>query len=251
MFIETQGLVLRQVNLREADLLLTLLTPDQGKIPALARGARRRSSALLGPTQLFAYSRFTLFENRGKYTIDQAESIDLMMELRSDIEILSLSAYFSELLETVSDEDAVSPELLSLGLNAYYALGRLNKAPGVVKPAFELKLLALSGFEPDIFQCAVCGEQWPENAQLDVKRGMLYCGHCRDESGSGPRLPLSRDVLLAMRHILYKDARKLFSFSLTPPQAAQLEKVCEAFLSAQLERGFSTLEFYKKIQSAP
>lgn len=251
MFIETQGLVLRQVNLRESDLLLTLLTADQGKITALARGARRRSSPLLGPTQLFAFSRFTLFENRGKLTIDQAESIDLMMELRSDIELLSLSAYFSELLEALSDEDAVSPELLSLGLNAYYALGRLKKPACIVKPAFELKLLALAGYEPDISGCAVCGQEQPEAAYFDLKHGVLCCGACRGAADAGARLPLSPDVLSAMRHVLYKDARRLFSFSLTPPQAEQFAKVSEAFVSAQLERGFVTLEFYKKIQSPP
>lgn len=245
MYLNTRGLVLRRVNYRDSDLLLTLLTEKAGKLTAVARGARGRGSRVTGPTQLLAFSDYTLFENRGRYVVDEAESVDLMVELRADIELFALASYFAELLETLSDEDEANPELLSLGLNAFYALGRLKKPPAVVKPAFELKLLALSGYEPLLDRCAVCGCGEPGNARFDARRGVLYCPGCSDAADGAAAV--TRGVLEAMRYVLYGDPKKLFSFGLAPGEAALMGRVCEEFLLSQLERGFSTLDFYKSL----
>jgi DNA repair protein RecO (recombination protein O) len=245
MYLQTKGLVLRRVNYRESDLLLTLLT-EAGKLTAVARGARGRGSKVVGPSQLLAYSSFTLFENRGRYSVDEAESVDLMVELRADIELLALSSYFAELLEALSDEDEANPELLRLGLNTFYALGRLKKPPAIVKPAFEFKLLALSGYEPLVDRCAVCGNEEPAGARFDISGGLLYCGKCVP-AGSGCCMHLAPGVLMALRHVLYGDPKRLFSFSLEPEEMGVFGKASEEFLLSQLERSFPTLEFYKSL----
>ena len=77
--------------------------------------------------------------------------------------------------------------------------------------------------------------------------GLLRCGKC----GVGERLkslPLCRDSLAALRHIVYGDPKRLYSFRLTGPALERLSAAAEAFVAAQLERGFRTLEFYKSLQ---
>ena len=133
-YVKTSGLVLREVEYKEADKILTVLTADQGQLTVKARGARRRGSSLVAATQVLTYSGFSLFESRGRYTVDEAEAISLFPELRGDLDKLALASYFAQLLENLADEDYASGVLLRLGLNSLYALCRLEKPLALVRP---------------------------------------------------------------------------------------------------------------------
>ena len=149
MFLKTDGLVVRQVNYKDNDQILTVLTKEHGLMTLKARGVRSRSSRLKGACQLLAYSEFTVFENRGFHTIDEANAIQMFPELRTDIELLSLASYFAQVAEVLSQEDMPNPELLSLTLNALYALCRRLCTPELVKAAFELRAACLGGTKLD------------------------------------------------------------------------------------------------------
>ena len=71
MYLTTQGLVLRVTDYNDRDALLTLLTPNHGKLTVKARGLRRKNSPLIAPCQLLAYGEFTLFEYKNQYTINK------------------------------------------------------------------------------------------------------------------------------------------------------------------------------------
>ena len=142
-----RGIVLRSVDTREADKILTVLTGEQGKLAVVAKGARSRRSRVTAATQFLAYSEMTLTERRGWQILAEANTIELFSGVREDLERLSLASYFAELTDAVTYEDLPAGEILPLLLNALYALGTLHYPPAVVKPAFEVKLMALSGFE--------------------------------------------------------------------------------------------------------
>ena len=127
MYLKTEGLILRQTDWKETDRILNVLTREHGKMTFRARGVRSRRSRLAGSCQLLCYSEFTVFENRGVYTVDEAVPIEMFTELRRDVELVSLAAYFAQAAEVVAQEDDPNPELLSLCLNAMYALGKLQK----------------------------------------------------------------------------------------------------------------------------
>ena len=177
MFLKTDGLVVRQVNYKDNDQILTVLTKEHGLMTLKARGVRSRSSRLKGACQLLAYSEFTVFENRGFHTIDEANAIQMFPELRTDIELLSLASYFAQVAEVLSQEDMPNPELLSLTLNALYALCRRLCTPELVKAAFELRAACLGGYTPQLSGCAVCGD--PEPDRFDVRGGILCCASRR------------------------------------------------------------------------
>ena len=140
-----------------------------------------------------------------------------------------------------------SGAILSLLLNALYALGQLEKPPALVKAAFELKLMSLIGFEPLADACAFCGVPEPEGAVLDVREGVICCARCgRGERGLA--LPLSSGALAALRRVLYGEAKRLYSFSLSEPELKQLGDAAEAYVHAMLERSFKTLDFYKSVR---
>lgn len=243
MFLKTDGLVVRQVNYKDNDQILTVLTKEHGLMTLKARGVRSRSSRLKGACQLLAYSEFTVFENRGFHTIDEANAIQMFPELRTDIELLSLASYFAQVAEVLSQEDMPNPELLSLTLNALYALCRRLCTPELVKAAFELRAACLGGYTPELSGCAVCGD--PEPDRFDVRGGILCCASC--SAGEGLRLPVSPGSLAAIRYLVSCDAKRLFSFRLEGRAVKELCDLAETYLQTQLERGFYTLDFYKSL----
>ena len=238
-----KGIVLRAVDTKESDRILTLLTA-QGKLPVVAKGARSRRSRVTACTQLLAYGELTLSESRGWQYLTEGSTLELFQGVREDIELLSLASYFAELVEAAALENVESGEILSLLLNALYALGTLKKPQGLVKAAFELRLMSLIGFEPLADACAYCGNPEPAEPALDVREGVVCCGRC----GKGERglaMPLTAGALAAMRRILYGEVKKLYSFSLAAPDLKKLGDASEAYVHAMLERGFGTLDFYK------
>jgi DNA repair protein RecO (recombination protein O) len=245
MYMTIQGIVLRVTDYNERDALLTLLTGNHGKLTVKARGLRRKNSPLVAPCQLLAFGEFTIFEYRGQYTINEAHSIELFSQLRRDLTKLSLGTYFAQAAEVLSQEDYPSPELQSLLLNCLYALCRLNLPEQQIKAVFELRAACLSGYTPDLFGCHICGSQEPN--RFDLSAGQLECLNCRDRESGGIRMPVTPSVLEAMRYICLCDPKKLFSFQIGTDTLERLGALTEAYLTTQLERGFSTLDFYKSL----
>ncbi len=245
MYMTIQGIVLRVTDYNERDALLTLLTGTLGKITVKARGLRRKNSPLVAPCQLLAFGEFTIFEYRGQYSINEAHAIELFMPLRRDLTKLSLGTYFAQAAEVLSQEDYPSPELQSLLLNCLYALCKLNFPEALIKAVFELRAACLSGYTPDLFGCHICGSQNPN--RFDLSAGQLECQNCRSRESDGIRMPVTDSMLEAMRYICLCDPKRLFSFQIGSDTLAQLGNLTEAYLTTQLERGFSTLDFYKSL----
>ena len=244
MYLTIQGIVLRVTDYNDRDALLTVLSRNHGKLTIKARGLRRKNSPLIAPCQLLAYGEFTLFEYRGQYTINEAHSLELFQSLRRDLTKLSLGTYFAQVAELISQEDLPNPELQSLLLNCLYALSKLNISEMQVKTVFELRAACLAGYTPDLFGCHICGNQNPD--RLDLSAGMLECRSCRSGTG-GIRMPVTPGLLDAMRYICYCDPKKLFGFKTSQETLLHLADVTEAYLTTQLERGFSALDFYKSL----
>ena len=245
MYLNIQGIVLRVTDYNDRDALLTVLSRNHGKLTVKARGLRRKNSPLAAPCQLLSYGEFTLFEYRGQYTINEAHSIELFQFLRRDLTKLSLGTYFAQVAELISQEDLPNPELQSLLLNCLYALSKLNLPEMMVKAVFELRSACLAGYTPDLFGCHICGSQHPD--RFDLSAGQLECQKCRQMDSRGIRMPVTASMLEAMRYICFCDPKKLFAFQLAEETLEKLSDLTEAYLTTQLERGFSTLDFYKSL----
>jgi DNA repair protein RecO (recombination protein O) len=243
----TQGIVLREVNYKEADKILTVLTRDFGKLTVKAPSCRRKNSRLAAGSQLLVWSEMTLSAKGERVNLKEADPQNQFWGVRQDIELLALASYFAQVTETAAQEGETCPELLSLLLNALYALDTLKKPPALVKAAFEVRLLCQLGYEPLVDACAVCGVPDPEQPRLHLSQGVLCCARCRSQAGPGVSMPLSPAALAALRHIVGGNPKKLFSFSLDEGSLRQLGEASEAFLMTQLERGFPTLDYYKRL----
>lgn len=175
MYIKTDGIVLREVAYQDSDKLLTVLTREYGKLTVRARGVRSSRSRSKAACQLLAYSEFTLLERGGRYVVTEATAKEMFPELRNDLELLSLASYFAQAADVLSPEGEENPPFVSLLLNALYALGRLGLPQKLVKAVFELRAMCLSGYEPDLRGCAVCGAPEPDRFNISQGRAAVRC----------------------------------------------------------------------------
>ena len=251
MHLTTNALVLREVNYKESDKILTLLTEQEGKLTVSARGCRKKDSPIAAACQLLAWGEFTLYEFRGMWSVKETASERLFDGVRGDLEKIALASYLAEVAEALAEEGQPDPGLLSVTLNCLHALDKLSVPPVQVKTAFEWRAMALAGYEPQLERCGVCFREQPREPHIHLGEGTVHCAPCRDRLGEGVSMPLTVSALAALRHIVWGPRKRLLAFRLDAEGLKKLSDASEAYLMTRLERGFRTLDFYKSITYKP
>lgn len=246
MQIETEGLVITEKSVGESDRLVTVLTRQEGVLRAFAKQANKLKNSKLSATQLFSYSRFTVYKGREKYIIDDAQPIEVFFDLRRDMERLSLAQYFCELAGALAPQEAEAGDFLRLMLNAFHFLCKGSRANLMLKAVVEMRMLSLAGYMPNLVCCANCACYEADEMYFLPRSGVIYCGDCMQPTAE-PAVKLSRGALTGLRHTIYADFEKLFSFSLSPRGLSELSHASEQYMLATLQRGFNTLDFYHQI----
>lgn len=243
---QTHGLIIREQAIGESDRLVTVLTRDQGVVRAFARRAKNYKDSKNSGTSLLCYSRLELYEGRDKYIINAAYPIEVFFELRRDIVRLALGQYFCELAAELVPAGVESEEYLRLVLNALHFLCADARPEALLKPIVELRMLSISGYMPDLVGCAGCGRYEAERMFFRINRGEIYCQDCYLNKGS-PAVGLSPGALTGMRHIIYSDFEKVFSFRLTGAPLRELCEAAEAYAVSVLQKRLGTLDFYRSL----
>ena len=251
MHLTTNALVLREVNYKESDKILTLFTEAEGKLTVSARGCRKKDSPIASACQMLAWGEFTLYEYNGRWAVKETASERLFDGVRGDLEKIALASYLVDIAEALAEEGQPEPGLLAVTLNCLHALDKLNHPLAQVKAAFEWRSMALAGYEPQIERCGVCGREQPREPHIHLGEGTLHCASCRGKLGEGVSMPLTTSALAALRHVIWGPRKRLLSFRLDEEGMRRLSDTSEAYLMTRLERGFRTLDFYKKITYKP
>lgn len=210
--IKTKGVVIREVNYGEADKMLTILTPDLGKVSCVAKGARKPKSRFLGISGLFTFSDFVLFKGSlDTYTINSGEIIESFYNLRCDLDKLTCAMDITKMLREVVQEGENSTNVIRLYLNTLYVLSTDSKEMEFIKIVFLIKLLAISGFAAYMGECKKC-RQKVENLYYDYKENVFLCDDCGKSNKSV--VLLRKGTVSAIRYIVRADVDKIFSFEL-------------------------------------
>ncbi|MBR5512538.1 MAG: DNA repair protein RecO [Ruminococcus sp.] len=240
-----EGIVLKERTVGEQDKFIDVLTKEKGLIEISVKGARKINGKSASSTQLFAYSKICFNENKGRFHLNSAEPIHIFYGLRNSLTAISLASYFADILRfsTVSLTD--SGNVLRLFLNTLHFLENGLRSETMLKAVFELRLMAETGFMPDIICCRSCGSFEPEKIYFSLKD---YCFRCCECSASDENsICLTISELTAIRHIVLADFNRLFNFRLSDESMCRLAGFSELYILSQLERKFNTLDFYKSL----
>ncbi len=228
------------------DRILLLLTKEHGLITAYAKGAKKPSGKMAAATELFSYSRFTLFHYKDRYSINHAELERSFLHLRKDILGLALASYICEATAELAPKEQPAEEFSRLFLNTIHFINEGERDYSLIKAVYELRAMTLSGFMPDLVGCRGCGCFEHEETYFIPSSGELVCSDClHGEKVDGFLLPSG--VLAAMRHIVYSEFPKLFSFTLSVEGSSYLTAITEAYMQYHLEKRLKCLEFYKSL----
>ena len=199
---ENTAIVLRRVNYRDNDRMVTLLSPSRGRIDAIIRNCRKPKSHNLNAAELFAVGDYMLIETGGHTTVTSVHLIETFYPLRSDYTRLTCGTWLLSLAEAAAEPEQEQRELFMLLL---HTLSRLAFSDQPWKPllsGFLLHFSACQGFKPRLNHCVLCGKAVGEESPVffDVEEGGVCCATCRPSAGRA--VPLSPEQLRWMRRAL-------------------------------------------------
>lgn len=242
----TEALVIKEMKVGESDRLVTLFTRDYGIIRAFASGAKSIKSKKGAATSLLTYSSFTILKKKDTYKIYEATPIRVFFGAGSDISVLALAQYFCELSGVMVSAGTPDGEFLRLILNSLHFLTKENRFPPLIKAVTELRAAAISGFMPDLVACGGCGKFEDDIMYFDLSGGALYCKDCKPTDIKTE--PIDRTILSAMRHIVYSEFQKLYSFTVPNESAKRLSDLTGEYIMYQTDNRFAALDFYNSIK---
>lgn len=217
----TMGLVIRAK--REKDVVLTLLTPELGRITVIAKGARSLKGPQMALSQPLSYGDFELYKKGDLYWLRTGELKENFYGVTTRLDALNLAAYFCDVAMAVSEVGAGDEELLRLLLNSLYFLANQSYPDELIKGVFEWRVLAMQGLSPAVRACCGCGKAQDEGFALDVAQGELYCGECRAKREIlGEAVQTSDDVPRHEWVLLGNGAAEAIRFALSTPLAKMM-----------------------------
>ena len=236
------GVTLRRSPLREADLLSVMYTREHGKLELLARGAQRLTSKLMGHLEPLTLVRVSIARGRSMDQVTEAEVVDAFSQVKSGYENSARGLYVAELVDGFSALSAANAELFDLTVRILEALGSARSAELVLR-YFDLQLLRLSGFMPELYNCVECGADLePDRHRFAVGAGGVLCPDC-----SPPDVvvrPLSLPALKLLRLLdRTETVGELPELSVPPPLEREVREILAATLQYWLDRRVRSQEF--------
>lgn len=249
MLILTEGIITKTINIGDNNKLLTILTRDQGIIYAFLNNCKKINSKTLAASEMLCYCKFVIFKNKEKYSINEVQLLKQFTNIRQDVEKLSMGCYMAQLVNELAGEVQYSEEYLRLILNSLYVLDENKKDILLIKSVVELKIAAISGYMPNLICCSKCSSTCSSSGFVFLMSGELVCKKCFNNGNYTTGTFITLGVLKAMRHIIYSNVSKIYSFTLSSEDTLILYKLTENYLLYKTDLNLSTLKYLTTIIS--
>ena len=241
-----EAVVLRHNDWGEADRLLWLFSLEMGKIRAIAKGVRKPRSRKAGHLEPFTRVSLLLARGRDLFIITQAETLDAFLSLREGLVGVTYASYVVELLDRFSYEEGENRALYRLLVDTLMHLSQAKNIELVLR-YYEVRLLDIVGFRPQLFQCMGCGtEILPQDQYFSASQGGVLCPTCGVQlKGS---IPISMGALKYLRHFQRSNYSDAMRARISPTLNQEIETVMQYYLTYLLERSLNTPVFLRQVR---
>ena len=249
----TEAVVLRRQDLGETDRLLTLYTPTRGKLRVVAKGARKPSSRKAGHIELFIHSTLLVAKGRTLDIVTQAEAIHPFRALRESLDRITYAHYVVELLDRFTSEGEESRASFDLLVETLLRLCEADDLPLAAR-FYELRLLALEGYQPQLFSCLDCGDTiQPVTNYFDPGHGGVLCPRCGEGLIGRPGMPrqvrpVSVDALKVLRYLQTHDYETCSRLRLKVATHRDVEAIMLHYITYVLERNLKSVDFIHRLR---
>lgn len=238
------GMVLSTTPVGEYDRRVVILTKEQGKISAFARGARRPNSPLVGAVNPFSFGEFTMYEGRSSHTIQSVKITNYFSELREDMMGAYYGFYFLEFANYYTKEQNDEREMLKLLYQTMKALTNPNIPNSLIRRIFELKAVCINGEGPQVFQCVHCLKREGKMV-FSAREGGLICAGCAGMISDG--IVLDNSTLYTMQYIESSTIEKLYTFTVSEAVLKKMSQIMERYCLLYVEKHFKSLEILETL----
>ncbi len=244
---KSKGLVLRQYTLGEADRIISILTPDMGKVRVVAKSVRRPQNKLRGHLDLTNVVEFSASYGRDLDIVTEVRSLDDHPRVRADLSLLSQAVYICELADSFAEERSPSRDLYLLAIVTLDLLAG-SEDVWLVSRWFEARLLEVAGFRPELESCVECGATLePGDHTLDLAAGGMLCPDCR-AFGVGGKARVSESAMRVLRHFQRsRRFRDVGNPNIGKRLKNEVRGIHSRYIRSILERALKSEEFVRRV----
>lgn len=229
------GVVLSESNMGDFDKMLTILTPNFGKISCVAKGARRPRSALLAGSQIFCFGEYLMYKGTNTYHINSVEPIEVFYNIRTDLDKLNVAVHINKIVQDVTGENQNCFNIMQLLLNTLYVISETDKNLDLVLSIFKLRLLSILGFRPNVNECVNCkGKE--DLIYFSLRDNGVKCKNCGKQDKSS--ITISESTYNAIKYTITAPPKKLFSFSIKDESLEEFKLVTKLYFNEKLEKEY-------------
>lgn len=245
-FFQAEAVVLKSRPHKEADRIITFFSREYGKLRAVSYGSARPTSRKRGAVQPFCRSRFYLVRGQEVHRIDQAELLERFPAIEQDLALFGVAAYLAELVDAFTGEEAPNPKLYDTFLRSLRLLGKAGAT--LLTRAFELRLLILTGFGPELGVCTLCRQTLPpgEKITFSPQTGGVLCPSCK---GEGPTIEVGPGTLKALRHLAAGPFEQVLTMKVAPVIERELYAILAETVAFHLGYRPQALSFLDRLGS--
>ncbi len=244
-----EGIVLRSFPTGEGALVVTLLQSDGSKLRAMAWGAQKLTSRMMGHLEPLTRVEMAVTRGRGMDSLAQVQSVESFTAVKSDLDATARALYLVELVDGFAAEGSANPSLYQLFLASLRSLAGSDQSD-VVIAHFQWQLLTVCGFMPELFQCVECRrELTPGDHRFSIDLGGVLCGQCASTQPSAA--PLSLPALKVLRHFHRSPALTAPRVNLSASLNAQLRGILDGTVRYWLDREVRSRRFMDQLDRKP
>ncbi|NOY53252.1 MAG: DNA repair protein RecO [Deltaproteobacteria bacterium] len=242
----SESIVLRKIDYRDADRIVTFLTPDHGKLAGLARGARRLKSRFGPALETLTHGTLIYFDREEKnlVNINHFDILHSFRRVREDLFRSASGQYLAELVLGLLPEREAAPEIFQLLLQTLNRLQEVVETEPILR-IFEIRLLVLAGFAPKMNACVQCGGG-TEPFRFSLRQGGILCRKCRGRTDEGTAL--SRGCLRFWEEVLTLTEERLGHIRLERKLNRELRELLHLYFRNLLGREIRSYVFLEKLR---
>lgn len=242
----TEAMVIGRLDFAETDRIFTLYTPKHGKLRAIAKGVRRPMSRMAPHLELYCRSRLMLAKGRELDVVTSAETVEAHWGLRSDLDGFGFASYLAELLSQLTQDRQENEAVYQLLVNSIRLLAEGADGFAVARH-YELALLSMLGFRPEIYHCVVCERALEaEPNAFSIGLGGMLCLNCRAADPSAQ--PLSVNAQKYIRLLDRSGIGAAMALTPDPETAGEIERALGTFARHHAERDARSLSVLRSLR---
>jgi DNA repair protein RecO (recombination protein O) len=250
----SSAIILRRIDFGDYDLILTLFTPERGKISAIAKSAKKSIKRFGGILEIFSVLNVVCSSGKGGslVVLEEADLINSFANIRNDFHKTAYASYWSELVYIWAENDAKQERLYRL---LHYALEQINSdnaSAETLSILFQMRFASIAGISPNLVCCGICQLEVDcmreEHISFAFQKGGVVCSNCGGNQG-GNRISLSKGTIKQLLWIGSGDLKKAGKIRFASLALKEGLSFLEAFVAYNLGRDMQSLKILRQIRN--